>query len=145
MKRITKRNITLTDSTFLFKLTLCALSNDVVLLAVDNAAPRALTLHTAHLAANDSVDFKTCAEWNLTRAPTRCCFSCQNRYFFSGIWCRWAASKVNGAKWGPHVRTKREIIPTGDFTLNVVYNVSVRCRSQCEPGAQCTSSYGLVF
>ena len=45
VKRIYKRNITLTDTEYLFVWNMCALSDNEMLLAVHNSAPRSIVAH----------------------------------------------------------------------------------------------------
>ena len=61
MKHIPKRNITFIDTKNPYVWSMCALSDDEIMFAVDNAAPHVLSLHTAQwrpLASRDPVDIR---------------------------------------------------------------------------------------
>ena len=99
---------------------------------MDNAAPRALTLHTAHLATNYPIAIQNVHRMEFdTRTDTLLLLVSKP------ILYQWDLVSLSciGSKWievRPSRTNEEGDYPTGDCTLHVVYNVSIRSRSECE-------------
>ena len=96
VKSITNRNMSQTDTEYLYVWHLCSLQRLVLPQRV--CEPFLWTAHSSFLNTSTS-KLETWREWHLTSTPIRCCTSWRHCKLISGGWCRSAATRASGSKW----------------------------------------------